>query len=37
MWIAIPVGITIYLIVVYILKIFDKDDEYVIKEILGKN
>lgn len=37
MWIAIPVGIIIYLAVVYILRVFDKDDKYVIKEILGKN
>ena len=37
MWIAIPVGIIIYLAVVYLLRVFDKDDKYVIKEILGKN
>ena len=37
MWIALPVGIIIYFIVVYLLKVFDKDDKYVIKEILGKN
>ena len=37
MWVAIPVGIVIYFAVVYLLKFFDKDDEYVIKEILGKN
>ena len=37
MWIAIPVGMIIYLVVVYLLKVFDKDDKYVIKEILGKN
>lgn len=37
MWIAIPVGIVIYLIVVYLLRVFDNDDKYVIKEILGKN
>lgn len=37
MWIAIPVGIIIYLVVVYLLRVFDKDDKYVIKEILGKN
>lgn len=36
MWIAIPVGIVIYLAVTHILKVFDKDDKYVIKEILGK-
>lgn len=36
MWVAIPVGIIIYLAVVYVLKVFDKDDKYVIKEILGK-
>ena len=37
MWIALPVGIIIYLVVVYLLRVFDKDDRYVIKEILGKN
>ena len=37
MWVAIPVGIIIYLAVIYILKFFDDDDKYVIKEILGKN
>lgn len=37
MWVALPVGIVIYFAVVYLLKVFDKDDEYVIKEILGKN
>lgn len=37
MWIAIPVGIIIYLSTVIILKLFDDDDKYVIKEILGKN
>lgn len=37
MWVAIPVGIIIYLATVYLLRVFDKDDKYVIKEILGKN
>ena len=37
MWIAIPVGIIIYLAVITLLKFFDDDDKYVIKEILGKN
>ena len=37
MWIAIPVGIIIYFAVVYLLRLFDDDDKYVIKEILGKN
>ena len=37
MWIAIPVGIIIYITTVYLLKVFDSDDKYVIKEILGKN
>ena len=37
MWIALPVGIIIYLIVMYLLKFFDNDDKYIIKEILGKN
>ena len=37
MWIALPVGIIIYFATVYLLKVFDDDDKYVIKEILGKN
>lgn len=37
MWVAIPVGIIIYLIIIYLLRTFDEDDKYVIKEILGKN
>ena len=37
MWLAIPVGIIIYLAAIWILKFFDDDDKYVIKEILGKN
>jgi hypothetical protein len=37
MWIAIPVGIIIYLTVVTLLKVFDNDDKYIINEILGKN
>lgn len=37
MWIALPVGIIIYFAVVYLLRVFDDDDKYVIKEILGKN
>ena len=37
MWIALPVGIIIYLVLIILLKFFDDDDKYVIKEILGKN
>jgi len=37
MWVAIPVGIIIYFLTVYLLRVFDDDDKYVIKEILGKN
>ena len=36
MWVAIPVGIIIYLTVITLLKFFDNDDKYVIKEILGR-
>jgi len=32
MRVALPVGIIIYLV-----RVFDNDDKYVIKEILGKN
>lgn len=37
MWVALPVGIIIYLAMIASLKFFDGDDKYVIKEILGKN
>lgn len=37
MWVALPVGIIIYFISIYLLRVFDDDDKYVIKEILGKN
>ena len=37
MWVAMPVGIIIYFTTVYLLKVFDDDDKYVIKEIIGKN
>lgn len=37
MWAAIPVGIIIYFAVIYVLRVFDSDDKYVIKEILGRN
>ena len=37
MWIALPVGIIIYFTTIYLLRVFDDDDKYVIKEILGRN
>ncbi len=37
MWVALPVGIIIYFVTLYLLRVFDNDDKYVIKEILGKN
>ena len=37
MWVAIPVGIIIYFITLVVIKLFDDDDKYIIKEILGKN
>ena len=37
MWFALPFGIIIYFATVYLLRLFDNDDKYVIKEILGKN
>ena len=37
MLVAIPTGIIIYFGVVYLLRVFDDDDMYIIKEILGKN
>lgn len=36
-WFAFPVGIIIYCIVIYLLRLLDEDDKYVIKEILSKN
>lgn len=37
MWIALVVGIIIYFILITIMKTFDDDDKYILKEILGKN
>ncbi|WP_296804209.1 flippase [uncultured Methanobrevibacter sp.] len=37
MWVALPVGIIIYFVIIYLFRLFDDDDKYVIKEILGKN
>lgn len=37
MWIAIIVGMVVYFAAVFLLKVFDNNDKYVIKEILGKN
>jgi len=37
MWVALPVGIIIYFATAYLLRLFDDDDKYVIKEILGRN
>ena len=34
---AIPVGIIIYLVAITLLRFFDSDDKYIIKEILGRN
>ncbi|WP_405289638.1 flippase [Methanobrevibacter sp.] len=37
MWVALPVGIIIYFAVMYLIRFFDDDDKYIVKEILGKN
>ena len=37
MWLGLLIGIPIYFIIIYISRVFDNDDKYVIKEILGKN
>lgn len=37
MWVALPVGIIIYFASVYLLRLFDDTDKYIIKEILDKN
>ena len=36
LWLAIPVGIIIYLIVSIVIKFFDDDDKYIIKQVIGK-
>ena len=36
MWIAIPVGLVIYLIVLVCLRVFDSEDKFIIQEIIGK-
>lgn len=37
MWVALPVGIIIYFVIIILMKTFDDDDKYIIKDILGKN
>ena len=37
MWVAFIVGILVYFAAVLLLKVFDNNDKYVIKEILGRN
>ena len=37
MWVAIPVGIAIYLAAIILLRLFDDDDKHIIREIIGKN
>ena len=37
MWVALPVGIVIYFVVIIALKFFDDDDKYIIKDIVGKH
>ena len=36
MWLAIPVGIVIYLVVAVIIKFFDEDDKNIIRQVIGK-
>ena len=36
MWVAMPIGIIIYIVTIYLLKVFDEDDKYILKEILDK-
>lgn len=36
MWLALPIGIIIYFIVILIIKTFDEDDKFIMNEILGK-
>ena len=37
MWIALPVGIIIYFVLIVLMKTFDDGDKFIINEILGKN
>ena len=37
MWIALPVGIMIYIGAIFLLRFFDDNDKYIVKEILGRN
>ena len=37
MWVALPVGIIIYVVIIILMKTFDDDDKYIVKDILGKN
>jgi O-antigen/teichoic acid export membrane protein len=37
MWLAIPIGVIIYVIAIMLMKTLDKDDIYIVKELLGKN
>lgn len=37
MWLGVAAGIIIYLITIILLRLFDDDDKYIIREILGKN
>ena len=36
LWLAIPVGIIVYFLVIILIKFFDNDDKIIIKQILGK-
>lgn len=36
MWVAIPVGIGLYLVLIYLLRLVDDGDKFIVKEILGK-
>jgi hypothetical protein len=37
MLVALPIGIIIYFGILILLKLFDDDDKYVIKEVIGRN
>lgn len=36
MWLAIPVGIVIYLVVILLIRFFDEDDKNIIRQVIGK-
>ena len=36
MWLALPIGLIIYFVIIFVLRVFDSDDKYIIHEILDR-